>query len=105
MAGGLPVEQDRVGVAVRGCLPDRERPVVVEAEVFDPAQLDRVAVVFAEVAGEVAVRSAPADRDLFQGLCVPITSSMSCDQVIFVDHATEASVSSDAVIVEMDRFG
>jgi hypothetical protein len=38
-------------------------------------------------------------------LCVPKTSSRSCDQAIFVDQATDASVSSDAVLVEIDRFG
>jgi hypothetical protein len=38
-------------------------------------------------------------------LCVPKTSSTSCDQAIFVDQATGASVSSDAVLVEIDRFG
>ena len=45
MPGGLAVLQDGVGVA----------------EVLDAAQFDRVAVVFAEVAGEVAVGAAPAD--------------------------------------------
>jgi hypothetical protein len=39
-----------------------------------------------------------------QHLCVPITSSTSCDQVIFVDQATDVSVFSDAVLVEVDRF-
>src|ERR1039457_4829513 len=29
----------------------------------------------------------------------------SCDQAIFVDQATDASVSSDAVLVEIDRVG
>ena len=38
-------------------------------------------------------------------LCVPITSSTSCDQVILVDHATDVSLFSDAVQVEVDRFG
>ena len=38
-------------------------------------------------------------------LCVPKTSSTSCDQAIFVDQATDASVSSDAVLVKIDRFG
>ena len=33
----------------------------------------------------------------FSQLCVPITSSTSCDQPIFVDHATDLSLSSDAV--------
>jgi hypothetical protein len=34
-------------------------------------------------------------------LCVPITSSASCDQPIFVDHAIDVSLSSDAVQVEV----
>ncbi len=38
-------------------------------------------------------------------VCVPITSSASCDQVIFVDHAIDVSLSSDAVLVEVDRLG
>ena len=38
-------------------------------------------------------------------VCVPRTSSKSCDQAIFVDQATGASVSSDAVLVEIDRLG
>jgi hypothetical protein len=36
---------------------------------------------------------------------VPKTSSTSCDQAIFVDRATDASVSSDAVLAEIDRLG
>ena len=36
---------------------------------------------------------------------VPITSSTSCDQAIFVDHATDLSLFSDAVQVEVDRLG
>ena len=41
----------------------------------------------------------------FDDLWVPITSSTSCDQVIFVDHATDVSLFSDAVQVEVDRLG
>jgi hypothetical protein len=37
-------------------------------------------------------------------LCVPITSSTSCDQPIFVDHATDVSLFSDAVQVEVDLY-
>jgi hypothetical protein len=37
-----------------------------------------------------------------QALCVPITSFTSCDQPIFVDHSTDLSLSSDAVVVEID---
>jgi hypothetical protein len=52
--------------------------------------------------GPAAVRPIHAGPLL---LCVPKTLSMSRDQVIFVDNATGASLFSDAVIVEMDRFG
>src|ERR1039457_1477926 len=38
-------------------------------------------------------------------LCVPKTSSKSCDQAIFVNQATDASVSSDAILLKIDRFG
>ena len=38
-------------------------------------------------------------------LCVPITSSTSCHQAIFVDQATDLSLSSDAVLAEVDRLG
>ena len=38
-------------------------------------------------------------------LGVPKTSSTSCDQAIFVDQATDASLSPDAVLAEIDRLG
>jgi hypothetical protein len=38
-------------------------------------------------------------------LCVPIIPSTSCHQAIFVDHAADASVSSDAVNVKVDWLG
>ena len=38
-------------------------------------------------------------------LWVPETSSTSCDQVIFVDQASDASVFSDTVLLKIDRFG
>src|SRR5260221_14481973 len=60
-------EQDCVSVGAAAGLVDRERPVVWVAEVADAAEPDLVAVVFAEVAGEVAVGAAPGDGDLFQG--------------------------------------
>ncbi len=46
---------------------------------------------------EVAVlrRTNPRPR---LDLCVPKTSSASCDQPIFVDQASDASVSSDTVL-------
>jgi hypothetical protein len=38
-------------------------------------------------------------------VCVPKTWSTSCDQAVFVDQATDMSPFSDAVLVEVDRFG
>jgi len=38
-------------------------------------------------------------------LCVPKTPSTSCDQVIFVDQATDASLPSDTVPRKIDRLG
>ena len=40
-----------------------------------------------------------------QGLWVPRTSSSSRDQAIFVDQTTGASLSSDVVLLKIDRFG
>jgi hypothetical protein len=37
-------------------------------------------------------------------LWMPETSSTSCDQVIFVDQASGASLSSDAVLLKIDWF-
>jgi len=41
----------------------------------------------------------------YDGVCVPKTSSTSCDQAVFVDQATGVSLPSDAVPVVIDRFG
>jgi hypothetical protein len=38
-------------------------------------------------------------------LCVPKTSSRSCGQAIFVDQATDASLSPEVVLLRVDRFG
>jgi hypothetical protein len=38
-------------------------------------------------------------------LCVPKTTSTSCDQAIFVDQASDVSLFPDAVVVEIDRLG
>jgi hypothetical protein len=37
-------------------------------------------------------------------LSVPRTSSTSCDQPVFTDHATDASVPSDTVQLKIDPF-
>jgi hypothetical protein len=36
---------------------------------------------------------------------VPRSSSTSCDQAVFVDHAADARVSWDTVLLKIDRFG
>jgi hypothetical protein len=38
-------------------------------------------------------------------LCVPKTSSKSCDQAIFVDQTTDASLPSDPVLTEIGWLG
>jgi hypothetical protein len=38
-------------------------------------------------------------------VCVPKTSSTSCDQAAFVDQASDTRLPSDAVLVEIDRLG
>ena len=38
-------------------------------------------------------------------VCVPKTSSRSCEQAICVGQATDASLSPDAVLLKIDRFG
>jgi hypothetical protein len=38
-------------------------------------------------------------------LCVPKTSSTSSGKAVFVDQATNPSLFSDAVLVEIDRLG
>jgi len=43
--------------------------------------------------------------DVLDILWVPRTSSTSCDQPVFVDHATDASVPSDTVLLKIDPFG
>ena len=52
-----------------------------------------------------AAPSAASRYHLASWLCVPKTSSTSCDQAIFVDQATDAPPFSDAVLVELGRFG
>jgi hypothetical protein len=44
-------------------------------------------------------------RDRCGYLWVPRTSSTSRDQAVFADHATDASLPPDAVLIKIDRFG
>jgi hypothetical protein len=55
------------------------------------------------VNGSVITSEAALNPDVY--LCVPKTSSTSCGQAVFVDQATDASLSSDAVLSEIDRLG
>jgi hypothetical protein len=36
---------------------------------------------------------------------VPKISSTSCDQAVFIDQPTDAGLSSDPVLTEIDRLG
>jgi hypothetical protein len=56
-----------------------------------------------EQAAALAARAAA--QSAVDDLCVPRTLSTSCDQAVFVDHATDASVSPDVVSLKIDRFG
>ncbi len=49
--------------------------------------------------------AADAVTSLNPELSVPKTSSTSCDQVVFVDQTTDASLSSDPVLTGIDRLG
>jgi hypothetical protein len=53
-------------------------------------------------AGTADVKKIPVGAP---ALCVPRTLSTSCDQAVFVDHATDTSVSPDVVSLKIDRFG
>jgi hypothetical protein len=56
--------------------------------------------------GTLAAPTGPGARVLrYSALCMPITSSASCHQVIFVDQTIDLSLSSDAVLAEVDRLG
>ena len=44
-------------------------------------------------------------EDAWGLLSVPKTSSTSCDQAVFVDQTTDASLSCYAVLLKVDRFG
>ncbi len=55
-------------------------------------------------AGRGLLAPGPVNRKVCS-LCVPKTSSTSCDQAIFVDQASNVSVFSDAVQVEVGGFG
>jgi hypothetical protein len=45
------------------------------------------------------------ERRAVLDLWVPRTSSTSCDQAIFVDHATDSRAPSDTVLLKVDGFG
>jgi hypothetical protein len=59
-----------------------------------------------EIPADVAAAMAPGlVNPGMWALWVPRISSTSCNQAIFVDHATDASVPSDTVLLKIDRFG
>ena len=56
-------------------------------------------------AEERQVLEGRARRRKMSQLWVPRTSSTSRDQAIFADHATDASLPPDPVLIKIDRFG
>ena len=75
--------------------------MAVQVAVVDPLPLFRGGAVAALAAAGHAVHT-PSD---VVALWVPRTSSTSGDQAVFVDHAADARVSSDTVLLKIDRFG
>jgi transposase-like protein len=65
----------------------------------------RYGLSYRDVEELLAERGVTVDHVTVYRLCVPKTSSTSCDQAVFVDQATDASLSSDAVLSEIDRLG
>jgi hypothetical protein len=61
-------------------------------------------VILAPCQVQVKLSSDPSDPRR-RHLWVPRTLSTSCDQAVFVDHATDTSVSPDSVLLKVDRFG
>jgi len=91
----LAVQSNDAGFEPDGQLGESEQQVAMAR--IRAIESDR-AVVYASATGDSAIISP-------DGLCVPKTSSTPCDQAIFVGRATGASLSSDAVLVKIDRFG
>jgi Cu/Ag efflux pump CusA len=88
-----------IGLMVFGITQVRSAPVDVYPEFTPPAvqiQTEALGLSASEVEQLITV---PLEQ-----VCVPITSSTSCDQAIFVDQATDLSLSSDAVQAEIDRL-
>ena len=81
--------------------PDASRQAAVESALV---LLERMGVSPADLAAVPQPRkTVPTFAEYV--LCGPRTLSTSCDQAVFVDHATDASVSPDVVSVKIDRFG
>ena len=60
---------------------------------------------FPQIAGTGVRQVSWREIALYHDLCVPKTLSTSCEQAIFADEATDASLPSDAVVLKGDRFG
>ena len=65
------------------------------------------AIMFDETKDQYSERGGdPCPQNRFlRTLCVPTTSSTSCDQAVLVDQAADASSFTDAVLAEIDRLG
>jgi hypothetical protein len=82
----------------------RDRDRVMGEDSGDVLQCQAVLADVDDVVQPLGLLAADAVIQADQQVCVPGTSSTSCDQAIFVDHAIDASVSSDAVSFKINRF-
>lgn len=95
----------------------RERQALARSSVVEAQRAahggDPVDIINPSVDDYLLTHCTPADDLLRQlaaetreaVLCVPKSSSTSCDQAVFVDQATDASLRSDAVVLKVGRFG
>src|ERR1019366_1129568 len=91
----------------RCCWPEDNPPAGGYGEVKKVAM--RRARATTRTAGDHRIQAPAAATGLATGpvlpLSVPIPSSASCAQPIFVEHATDVSLFPDAVVVEVDWLG
>jgi hypothetical protein len=82
-------------------------PVIPSSAAARPARAPAAARTLPLAVPPALSRPPALGRDVVYGLalCVPIISSTSCDQVIFVDQATDVCLFPDAVQIEINRFG
>ena len=101
-SGILSVFAARAGAA-RVYAVERTPAAVLAREL---AAANGVAEIVRVIHGDVTDVELPERADVIVSeLWVPRISSTSCDQAIFVDHATDSRAPSDTVLLKVDGFG